>query len=87
MNSPFNITSADSSASIQINKNGRGAKIDIDLCQHTVTEISTPSRDEKTDLSNWQSTVEGKRATSDTRSHHFKSKKRDRIVTDKNNEN
>ena len=75
-NISFNISGADGSATSQISKNGRGAKTNVDLRWHTATEFASLSRDEKTELSNWQRTDDGKKATSDARNQHFKAKKR-----------
>ena len=48
----------------------------MDLRWHTASEFAALSRDEKTELSNWQRTDDGKKATSDARNQHFKAKKR-----------
>ena len=75
-NITFSISGADGSATGQISNNGRGSKTSVDLRWHTASEFSALSRDEKTELSNWQRTDDGKKATSDARSQHFKAKKR-----------
>ena len=79
-NVSFNISGAGGSPSTQINKNGRGAKTNVDLRWHTAAEFAALSRDEKTELSAWQRTDDGKKATSDARSQHFKSKKRKKMA-------
>ena len=72
----FNIASATGSDTKQNNNNGRGGKTNVDLRWHTAQEFAALSRDEKSELSAWQRTAEGKKATSDARSSHFKTKKR-----------
>ena len=66
------------SDSQSVNNNGRGGKTSVDLRWHTAQEFAALSHDEKTELSTWQRTAEGKKATSDARNTHFKSKKRKR---------
>ena len=83
-NVSFNIASATGSASQLVNDNGRGGKTNVDLRWHTAQEFAALSREEKTELSTWQRTAEGKKATSDARNAHFKSKKRKRDIPERN---
>ena len=80
-NVSFNVSGATGSASQQAN--GRGNKTNVDLRWHTAPEFAALSRDEKTELSTWQRTTEGQKATSDARNAHLKSKKRKKAVPDK----
>ena len=85
-NISFNISGADGSATSQISKNGRGAKTNVDLRWHTATEFAALSRDKKTELSGWQRTDDGKKATSDARNQHFNAKKHKKFNAGKKDE-
>ena len=79
----FTIGSADGSGSPRTSRNSRCENTNIDLHWHTAQEFAALSRDKKTEFSTWQKTAEGKKATSDARNAHFKSKKRKRDIPDR----
>ena len=80
----FNIscTDGEESSSKTTSKNGRGSKTGIDLRWHSPNEFKQLSYAEKSELSAWQKSPEGKRKTSIDRSKHFSDKKKRRGPAD-----
>ncbi len=80
----FNIScvDGDEGASKTVSKNGRGSKTGVDLCWHSPEEFKQLSHAEKSELSAWQKSPEGKKKTGSERNKHFSEKKKRRGPSD-----